>query len=65
MSLSRVSVKRIGQLPHDEDELLRTVAMHFKVEGMAFKGFALVANLSDWTHAATGACLRVEYRLEL
>lgn len=35
--------------------------MNFKVEGMAFEGFALVTSLHDWTHATTGTCLRVEY----
>ena len=39
--------------------------MYFKVEGMTFEGFALVANLSDWTHATTGACMWVEYGPEL
>ena len=39
--------------------------MYFKVEGMAFEGFALVANLSDWTHATTGARMWVEYGPEL
>ena len=39
--------------------------MYFKVEGVAFEWFVLVAHLSDWTHATTGACMRVEYRLEL
>lgn len=39
--------------------------MYFKVEGMTFKRFVLVANLSDWTHATTGACMRVEHRLIL
>ena len=37
--------------------------MDFIVEGMTFEGFALVANLGDWAHATTGACMRVEYGL--
>ena len=47
-------------LPHDEDDLLWTRAMYFKVEGVTFQWFALVANAGDWTHATTGACMRVE-----
>jgi len=39
--------------------------MYFKVERMTFEGFALVANLSDWAHATTGACMRVKHGLVL
>jgi hypothetical protein len=61
----KLSLKRgfwmSGELPHDEDDFLWTAAMYFKVEGITFEGFALVANLSDWTHATTRACMRVEH----
>ena len=39
--------------------------MYFEVEGMTFEGSALVASLSDWTHATTSACMRVEHGLVL
>lgn len=39
--------------------------MYFEVKGMAFKRFVLVADLSDWTHATPGACMRVEEGLVL
>lgn len=64
MSETRV-LDECGELPHDEDDFLWTVAMYFKVEGMTFERSALVANLSDWTHATTSACMRVEYGLGL
>lgn len=65
VSIKCVFSKNLGRSPHDEDDFLWTTAMYFKIEGMTFERFALVANLSDWTHATTSACMRVKYGLVL
>ena len=63
--VSNARFNEAEQLPHDEDDFLWTAAMYFKVEGVTFERLVLVTNLSDWTLATTGACMRVEDGLEL